>query len=411
MCPHNAEHSTSFHFTMFGVAVAAVVTLVASSVDSCQTDMDCSLNGQCAATVCRCDPGWRGADCGVLNLGPTQSNTVGSGQIYPALGSNTSSWGGGIVFRDGQYHLYVSEMANHCGLATWGTNSFVRHAVSETVDGMYRPAETVIEAWAHNAMPWVTPDGDIAVWHIGNGNESKPLVSGCTNGTTPAKSGARAQEGLGRRVGTPVPVAAVPYSSNPAGPWRWMNLTCTASDGTNGVCTLDNPTPVTLPNGTTLLAHRAHGFGILAAPHWGGPYREVTDVPPPEDEFSCEDGFLFLGKHGGVHLLCHCNGVQGYPWDDHGRHAYSADGIEWRWSTERTFPPALTHPDGTNTSHISRQRPQLVFGADGAPTHLVSGIAVASTNRPLPWQQGCKSLDAVAKPCDLSATVIQSVLP
>ena len=82
-----------------------------------------------------------------------------------------------MVFRDGSYHLYVSEMAGHCGLATWGTNSFIRHAVSETVDGILAPRETVLPAWGHNAMPWVTPDGDIAVWHIGNGTRS----AGCSN--------------------------------------------------------------------------------------------------------------------------------------------------------------------------------------------------------------------------------------
>jgi hypothetical protein len=86
--------------------------------------MGCSLNGICgnasstgsgAAHQCRCDDGWTGPDCGALNLGPTSSNAVGSGRIYPPPASNTSSWGGGVVFRDGSYHLYVSEMAGHCG--------------------------------------------------------------------------------------------------------------------------------------------------------------------------------------------------------------------------------------------------------------------------------------------------------
>jgi hypothetical protein len=153
-------------------------------------------------------------------------------------------------------------------------------------------------------------------------------------------------------------------------------------------------------------------------------------VPPPGDEpGGCEDGFLFLGQRGkgrrdedgdgdgdgdgdvGVHLLCHCNGVQGYPWDDHGRHAFSVDGIEWEWSQARTFTPTFTHPDGTNTSHISRQRPQIVFGREGnVPTHLITGISVSSTNRPYPWQAGCSQLVSVAEGCDLTSTSIQPVL-
>ena len=142
--------------------------------------------------------------------------------------------------------------------------------------------------------------------------------------------------------------------------------------------------------------------------HW-----PIGGLDAPEDEFSCEDGFLFRdsGGGGGLHLLCHCNGVRGYPWDDHGRHAYSANGIDWRWSKERTFLPSFTHPDGSNTSHISRQRPQILFGPGMVPTHLITGISVSSTNRPQPWQEGCAQLCSVSKPCDLTCTSMQRVLP
>jgi hypothetical protein len=146
---------------------------------TCASNMDCSLNGQClGAGTCACHPGWKGVDCGVLNLGPTGDSPApgGTGRIYPAAGSNSSSWGGGVVFRDGKYHLYVSEMGEHCGLGTWNTNSFIRHAVSDTVDGIYIPHEVVLGAWAHNAMPWVTPDGGIAIFHIGNGTQSRPMA-------------------------------------------------------------------------------------------------------------------------------------------------------------------------------------------------------------------------------------------
>jgi|EP01047_Picozoa_sp_COSAG01_P056026 hypothetical protein len=44
------------------------------------------------------------------------------------------------------------------------------------------------------------------------------------------------------------------------------------------------------------------------------------------------------------------------------------------------------------------------------PTHLITGIAVASTNRPYPWQNNCGELDAVSKPCDLTCTSMQTIL-
>lgn len=384
----------------------------------------CSLNGilERASSSCKCDPGWAGSDCGALNLGPTADSAVGAGRIYPPSTSKTSSWGGGVVQRGGKFHLYVSEMSEHCGLGTWSTNSFIRHAEADTVDGPYTPRDPpVLGAWAHNAMPWVTPGGEISVWHIGDGTAHRQPKTGCTNGTTPVGDDVAAAGGHSTHAEAPAPISRIPYSSNPDGPWKMMSITCTSAAGTTRPCPIDNPTPVALPNGTTLLAHRARGgFGLLVAPHWSGPYRNVasgldlnsTNIPTPEDEYSCEDGFLFHGQRGGLHLLCHCNGVKGYPWDDHGRVAFSSDGgATWQWSKERTFPPALTHPDGTNTSHISRQRPQLVFGPGMVPTHLITGIAVASTNRPYSWQAGCSELDAVSKPCDLTCTAMQPILP
>ena len=103
-----------------------------------------------------------------------------------------------------------------------------------------------------------------------------------------------------------------------------MNITCeTETPAGVGPCPIDNPTPLSLDNGTTLLAHRAKGgfgthslystlnfslivwnfattfvklTGMLIAPHWAGPYRNVADglglngtnIPVPDDEYSCE---------------------------------------------------------------------------------------------------------------------------
>ena len=130
----------------------------------CVRDIECSLNGCIVNGKCACRAGWTGSDCGVLKLGPVTDNQIGSGRVYPSIHANTSSWGGGVIFRGGKYHLYVSEMSGHCGLATWRTNSFIRHAESDTPDGIYTPRETVLEAWGHNAMPWVTPEGYISVY-------------------------------------------------------------------------------------------------------------------------------------------------------------------------------------------------------------------------------------------------------
>ena len=101
------------------------------------------------------------------------------------------------------------------------------------------------------------------------------------------------------------------------------------------------------------------------------------------------------------------------------------NGIDWMWSEERTFKPTFMHTDGTNTSHISRQRPQLVFAPKRSgnettsaassnsgsivPTQLITGISVSSTNHPFPWQQSCGTelcsiSNAMRFDCDVDAS-------
>ena len=77
-----------------------------------------------------------------------------------------------VLFRNGSWHMVVSEIEGHCGLHTWTHNSFVRHATSVTVDGRanaalagpYSPRETVLPWFAHNAMPHTLPNGSVVVY-------------------------------------------------------------------------------------------------------------------------------------------------------------------------------------------------------------------------------------------------------
>ena len=81
--------------------------------------------------------------------------------------SAVSSWGGGPPAYDaatGMYHLFVSEMAAHCGESTWARMSQSAHAVSDTVEGPYERVDLVIPTVSHNTfcktlrhVPWVLP--------------------------------------------------------------------------------------------------------------------------------------------------------------------------------------------------------------------------------------------------------------
>lgn len=97
---------------------------------ACNSDADCSYNGACQSSGCRCTAAWSGPSCSTLNLLPA---TRGAG--LHDIGSNMSSWGGSVLKGDDEkYHMWSSEMVNHCGLDTWTSNSHVVHAVRSSVE-------------------------------------------------------------------------------------------------------------------------------------------------------------------------------------------------------------------------------------------------------------------------------------
>lgn len=67
--------------------------------------------------------------------------------------------GGNAIFDGKQYHIYVSAMANHCPLSTWGRNSRIDHGVSDTITGPYTLKDVAIPTWSHNSAPIALKDG------------------------------------------------------------------------------------------------------------------------------------------------------------------------------------------------------------------------------------------------------------
>jgi hypothetical protein len=125
-----------------------MLVLLALSAAKCGDELDCSLNGQCVAGTCVCNPAWEGADCGRLVLLPAGAPAFGAGS-----GGNFSSWGGGVLQVEGSYHMFASVMANECGLNTWTTNSFIQHAVSNSPLGPFQLREVVRPIFSHNPTP------------------------------------------------------------------------------------------------------------------------------------------------------------------------------------------------------------------------------------------------------------------
>ena len=98
---------------------------------TCSSRADCSHNGECVTGRCNCSAGWVGMTCHQLNFRPSSTSLGLNMWSRTAPYRNTSSWGGAVVRGDdGVYHMYAATMANHCGLGTYKSNSFVGHATS-----------------------------------------------------------------------------------------------------------------------------------------------------------------------------------------------------------------------------------------------------------------------------------------
>ena len=116
--------------------------------NQCQLNGECSNSSQQTQPFCVCDRGWTGPDCGVLDLNLNATVAYGMGAT-----ANTSSWGGGPPAYEnstGLYHLFVSEIAGHCGMTTWSRMSQASHAVSKHIAGPYTKVSTIIGTEAHN---------------------------------------------------------------------------------------------------------------------------------------------------------------------------------------------------------------------------------------------------------------------
>ena len=243
---------------------------------------DCSLNGVCQHGACVCDPPWHGTDCAVLDILPSDAR---GGAIY-GVSPRVGSWGGNVLHVGGKFHLYVAEFAGEdCGMVSWRSNSQIRHAMSDTIDGTYVKADLAVESWSHN--PEVIEFGaELFLFHIGSGNGSAHV--NCSGGPPDAidSSGGNAsrrwQEGQGtiegsrRRPELGAQLTYIHVAAGPDGPWSPV-----------GSVECDNPAPLVLRNGTVLLMcdrfadpERGEHWRLYRAESPRGPWEQVEDIYP-----------------------------------------------------------------------------------------------------------------------------------
>lgn len=385
--------------------VLSAFALVAAAT-SCVSDLNCSLNGACVAGACVCDDAWEGPSCELLSLLPS---APGDGTCDPSLNGTatgyTSTWGGHpMQDGDGSWHLLAAEMAQHCGMCSWGSVSQVAHWASGSLVGPYRRVGTAVGVFAHNPSVVAAPDASLLMWHIGIGCDSAGVhacnytrMPSCANGSTPPHP---------QPPPEPVPNppnlarAAVHAAARLGGPWAsvppsWKLPGC------------NNPSPLFLRNGSLMVM--CHGpysqcpqggglsfFTSLAAADWReGPYAfHCLNIVNPTFTFNGtvfhpanEDPHLYQDARGALHVLTHnqspcysgpiAAAFYGADVRGCGGHFFSADGgLSWTFSWRAAYNGTVRFTDGRSMVY-KRERPKLVQDARGAIIALANGVGPA----------------------------------
>jgi hypothetical protein len=314
------------------------------------------MNGFCRGGSCQCDKGWKGTSCNLLDLKPLSTPIQGAYGYSP----NVTSWGGNPIFVDGQYHLYVAEMVNHCGLCNWIQNSRVIHATSNDLFGPYKFSEQALGVWAHN--PQVVVDNSTKpevylLFHIGTGEGGNPVR--CGNNDFPSSN---------EEFNYPEYLASgvLHSASSPNGPWTPQN-----PPGLGGC---NNPAPYVFANGSIVVTCTWNSY---KAQSWKGPWTRVNfNFHGDAGAGTWEDPFIWYDyRHNVWKLLSHVYPSGGNYWDRVAGYGYSPDGSNWTRFPSQPYDHLVALSNGQTLALTTRERPKIFFDKDGVtPLALFNGV-------------------------------------
>jgi hypothetical protein len=381
------------------LALLFAAAAAAGASSSCATDFECALNGVCVNSTCACDAAWESAPgarfgCSTLSLLPASR---GTGLHTVDDGRNTSSWGGSVLHDEaGLWHMFASEITEHCGISSWTYNSRVVHATSPSPTGRFQRDGEFAGVFSHEPIAVRDPTTrEWAVFYTSSIPSGRPVCN-CTDGSSNAACGALPK--YGKQGPT-----WVTWASTPTGPWSPpLEL---FSEGAREADT--NLAPLIFPNGSLLGIWRTHPGAapgsiphLVTAAHWknASSYVWRTDPILPlnlEEGVGLEDPSIWRDARGGYHALFHAFNLTGAAaGGDYGGHAFSADGLTWTWGG-LSFNNSVAFTDGTSVAFLGRQRPHFVFeDGSASPLGLTNGVIYK---------------DATTAGADASFTLVQPV--
>lgn len=308
------------------------------------------------------------------------------------------------------WHLHLAEMANHCGMCSWGSQSQVAHYQSNTaMTGPYVRVDTAVGAFAHNpAVIAVTPttseNVSYLMYHIGIGCDSAGVhecnytrLPACQNGSTPLHP---------QPPHSPIPPppnvtrATTHAAASLAGPWMetpagWDLPSC------------NNPSPLLLSNGSLMVVcHGSYsqctyksgglslytsltrdwmrgGFGFRCLPLLNYNYTFNGTLFHPANE----DPHLYEDSRGNLHILTHnqspcysgptAAAFYGADVRGCGGHFFSEDfGESWTFAWHAAYNGTVVFTDGTSKTY-KRERPKVVQDDKRNIIGLSTGVGVA----------------------------------
>ncbi|KAF3045035.1 hypothetical protein E8E12_005196 [Didymella heteroderae] len=356
------------HFLPFTVWASTTM-----QAPACAIDDDCSLNGLCLSdtnsnnsSVCRCDPGWFGPDCGRLDLAPATRYTGFNNTNYTApdhyKNRGNSSWGGQIVQDQDDpklFHLLYDQFAHGCGLSGWRPLSFIARAESTSgPQGPYIWKQNVTGNFRHNAyVYWSPSDERFLLWSIGVDVPNPKQCGGIDKAQWPNN-------------------ISVSSASTIRGPWSPFEILI---NGTNPA-----PAPLWTPeNPTSETVLVAEDLKIFTALNYNGTYTQIFTVPWNTSDYSptwAEDPFVWRDKRGHWHALAHwmidiTERSQKYP--RVGAHMFARNLTgSWTFKLQEAFNSTVNFTDGSVETFNRRERPKLFFSDDGdlTPLYMVNGV-------------------------------------
>ncbi|WP_211147064.1 glycoside hydrolase family protein [Paenibacillus dokdonensis] len=294
-------------------------------------------------------------------------------------------WCGSVVRgEDGRYHMFASRwpkwLPMHPG---WLIRSEIVRAVSNTPEGPYTYAETVLPArgaeyWdgrsTHN--PHIIRSGDkFLLYYMGSTHPFAEAEPGETIEMEDCRViAARANKRVGLAVADSI-----------LGPWKRMDdPILPVRPGRFDSYLTSNPAPCVRDDGSMLLIYKARRYeghtygkmtlGAAEADEAEGQYRVISEQPLFPPEVHVEDPFIWRNGYGYAMIAKDMDGH--LCGEKHGGIlAVSDNGRNWQLAdAKKAYSRKVLWDDGQERIMGSFERPFLLF-QDGRPTHMFAAVA------------------------------------